>query len=116
MNLAKRKELERRLVRKLLRSAKAAGWTVAFVDDGEVRQPAKTEEEAMAAVFSVDESRIWFNKFMDARLVRCCAFIVLGNDGWDAIADHSTHPAFQSEVMDAMNAYEDKLAAEVGAA
>ena len=88
MNVEKRQEIERRIVRKLIRSMKAAGWVIARINDGggpdeDALNP--NETEAMDVVFAVDEATIYFAKGTCVRH----ALIVLGNDGWDCIADHS---------------------------
>jgi len=110
MTLEKRMELERRVVRKLIRVAKEHGWTCVAVDDGEERVRCDGEAEAMDAVFAVDESVMRF-KHADHKATHC-AVIVLGNDGWDAIADWSVGDGW-ADVMEAMDAYTDKLCEEV---
>lgn len=85
MNVEQRQAVERKVVRHLVRAMKARGWQAAAVNDGEEVVKCKTEKDVMDAVFSVDESHIRFVK--DG--IRRTAFIVLGNDGWDAICDHS---------------------------
>lgn len=93
MNAEKRQEIERKIVRKLIRSMKAAGWVIARINDGgepdeDTIKP--NETEAMDCVFSVDESTIYFKKKAgtgDGVTHTVC--IVLGNDGYDCIADHS---------------------------
>lgn len=49
-----------------------------------------TEDEVMDTVFSVDESTICFKKGK----MSCFAYIVLGNDGYDCIADNSCSGEF----------------------
>ena len=79
--------IERRLVEKLIEVAQAHGYALTKVYDGEERVKVATKNEAMAAVFSVDESVIYFKHPDEPK--GHCAVIVLGNDGWDAIADQS---------------------------
>lgn len=87
MDTTARQATERKVVRHLIRTAKAHGYAVTKVWDGEELQITKTETSAMDAVFAVDESRMYF-KHPD-EIKDHCAEIVLGNDGWDAIADSS---------------------------
>lgn len=107
--LDKRMAMERDVVAKLIQTAIAAGWTLRGVDDGEEFIATDTEAEAMEHVFSVDESTIFFKKLIDGKKIGCSCFIVLGNDGWDCIADHSVQAAFNAEVTDVMDAYTDAL-------
>ena len=87
MNVQKRQEIERKVVCHLIRTMKENGWIAYAVNDGEEVVKCSTETEVINNVFDVDESSIYFRKegFEEA----CSAYIVLGNDGWDAIADHS---------------------------
>lgn len=87
MEVSQRMALERKVVRHLIRTAKAHGYAVTKVWDGGEMVRVKNETEAMNAVFSVDESRIYFKHPAEDK--GHCACIVLGNDGWDAIADAS---------------------------
>jgi DNA-binding transcriptional regulator LsrR (DeoR family) len=88
--IEKRIEIERRIVRHLIREAKKAGWIAVAVDGGDEVIPVFGETETMDAVFAVDEATIFFWKTPegDKRRTRS-ALIVLGNDGYDCIADHS---------------------------
>lgn len=85
--IEKRQEVERKVVRHLIRTMKEKGWNAYKVNDGEEIVKTSTESEVMDAVFSVDESWIRFKK--DGVQGHRTAYIVLGNDGWDAICDHS---------------------------
>jgi hypothetical protein len=107
--LENRMAMERRVVRKLLAIARKAGWLCATVNDGERYVICLTHKHIMETVFSVDESGMRFVKTVDGRVIRQSVSIVLGNDGYDAIADHSTHPLFLAEVMEPMDEYTNKL-------
>lgn len=117
MNVEKRMEIERRVVRHLIRSMKAAGWRVFEVDDGDVTK-VSTENEAMEALFAVDEAHIFFLKETRAGTLRRTAYIVLGNDGWDCICDHSRSNAgiaeddFEKVMEEVVNPYCDKICLE----
>ena len=101
-----RMDMERNVVSKLLQVAKAHGYAVVKVDDGEEVHKVTTDEQAMDAVFAVDEATIRF-KHPDEPKTHC-AVIVLGNDGWDAIADASVGEKWDA-VMEEMNQYTDTL-------
>lgn len=101
--------MEKRLVAKLLEVAKAHGYECVAVDDGEERIPVDSDADAMEAVFAVDESCVYF--IHPQEKARHVAFIVLGNDGWDAIADCSTGGKWDA-VMAEMNDFSDKLCEE----
>ncbi len=89
-NTEKRQEIERKVVRHLIRTMKSEGWNAINVFDGEETVPTKNEADVLDNVFGVDESRIVFRKAVSPFLpMRRTAVIVLGNDGWDCIADHS---------------------------
>lgn len=110
MNVEKRQEIERKVVRHLIRTMKKNDWLVYYVHDGEERCQCLTEKDVMDAVFSVDESRIIFKKGTCSRT----AVIVLGNDGYDCIADHScsNHAlAYDDfgEIMDEVQEYADQF-------
>lgn len=107
MNIEKRQEIERKIVRNLIRTAKEAGFTCVKVYDGEETVKVATEKEAMDAVFSVDESRIYFKHPDDAKAH--CAVIVLGNDGWDCVADASMGDRWDP-VIEANGKYAETLA------
>lgn len=106
MNIEKRIQIERQVVRHLIRTAKKHGYDVRAVDNGEERIKVSTESEAMEHVFSVDESSISFKHPDEPK--GHVAVIVLGNDGWDAIANYSEGGLWDA-VMQESNEYTDKL-------
>lgn len=108
--LDKRMALEREVVSKLIEVAAKHGYAITKVDDGEERVKCSTPQEAIDAVFSVDESLMLF-KHPDQPKVHC-AFIVLGNDGHDAIADHSLGEGWD-DVMAEVSAFCDVKEEEV---
>jgi hypothetical protein len=99
VKIQKRIEIERKVVRNLIRTAKAHGYALHSVDDGEERHIVKTEREALEAVFAVDESRIYFKHPDEAK--RHVACIVLGNGGWDAVADASMGTRWDDAIEEA---------------
>ena len=104
--LDKRMAMERQVVRHLIRTAKTHGYSVVKVNDGEEVVKVSNETEAMDAVFSVDESTIYFRHPTEPK--NHCAVIVLGNDGWDAIADSSMGGLWDA-VQAECSAYADTL-------
>lgn len=89
MNVEKRQKIERKIIRHLIRTMKANNWNLLWVHNGEEKIQLSTETEALDHVFSVDESTIAFQKIANDSKITRSAYIVLGNDGWDCIADHS---------------------------
>jgi len=77
---------ERAAVRRLLRALTAGGWGLAGIFDGEVMERPKTEAEAMALVFNLDESSLRVRR--PGGKVHGI-LIVLGNhpDGSEVVAD-----------------------------
>ena len=115
MNIEKRQEVERKVVRHLVREMKKSGWMAINVFDGEETVPVSGETEVMDNVFAVDDSRIVFRKTVAPFApMRRTAVIVLGNDGWDCIADGSVskcelkHDDFE-KIMDEVQEYADKF-------
>lgn len=104
-----RQDIERRVVRKLIRELKKRGFHVNQVysgDEDEVK--VSTEKEIMDEVFALDTARLYF-KEEDAGSV----LLVMGNDGWDVISDWSfTEGSAFDKAMDEITAdiwsqYED---------
>ena len=90
MNVEKRQEIERIVVRHLIRTMKKHGWEAYAVDDGgDEPEKCRTEADVMELVFGVDEATIGFIKRVAPKPIMHRVLIVLGNDGWDAIADYS---------------------------
>jgi DNA-binding transcriptional regulator LsrR (DeoR family) len=97
----KRITIERMVVRKLIRTMKKFGWIAFAVNDGEEVVKCNTEREVIDNVFGVDESWIRFKRGD----LKKSAMIVLGNDGYDCIADHSVSQLPDDnfeEIMDAI--------------
>jgi hypothetical protein len=106
MNLETRQRVERQIVRNLIRTASQHGFALVAVHDGEERVPTRTEREAMDAVFAVDESKILFRH--PAEKKAHCAVIILGNDGWDCVADASMGERWDP-VIEANATYADRF-------
>ena len=105
MNTEKRIEIERKIVAFLYNAMAAAGWQVDYIFDGEdnVRYAEWTEADVLDTVFSVDEATISFVKNKGWGRMRRSAFIVLGNDGWDCINDHTcSNPSIPEDDFEAV--------------
>lgn len=87
MDLETRQKIEHDVVQYLIREAASAGFVLEAAYDGGETFKKPTEQQAMDAVFSVDESKLYFRK--EGFEKKQWAQIVLGNDGWDCIADSS---------------------------
>ena len=103
-------EIERRVVRHLIRTMAEHGWNISRIYDGgeideDVLNP--TEDEAMDTVFGVDTSMVYFTNGKAAHVVQ----IVLGNDGYDCIADYSysTTDDFEKLMTTKVDPYCDSL-------
>lgn len=105
----KRINTERKVIRHLLSVAWRHGYALTRVWNGECNEYPKTEEQALDEVFSVDECTMRF-KHPDQPKSHC-AVIVLGNSGWDCIADCSEGEGWD-QVMSVMTAYCDRLEAK----
>jgi hypothetical protein len=90
MNLEKRMEMERKAVRNLVREMKKAGWMPVNVFDGDENVAVSNESDVMENVFAVDEANIVFRKAIVPFIpMRRTVVVVLGNDGYDCLADCS---------------------------
>lgn len=88
-------DLEHELVAFLFKTARAAGFIPIKVWDGE--ETIRGADRALIdAIFSVDESSAYF-KHPDQDSAHV-AFIVLGNDGYDAICDNSVGPGWDEVI------------------
>jgi hypothetical protein len=101
--------IEKKVVRFLCREARRQGWEINYVNDGGERVKCKGEVDVIDAVFSVDESWVRFKKpGPEGVVLGGAVYIVLGNDGWDAIADSSMSEEWD-KVMDPVWKYCEAL-------
>ena len=89
LTVEQRLEIERKIISFLYAAMLKGGWTVSHVWDGGEAIRCPSEAEVLDTVFSVDESAIVFKKTVNGIPMRRTAQIILGNDGYDCIADHS---------------------------
>ena len=105
-DIAKRIATEKKVVSKLIDRARAHGFMPLKVYDGEERVKTPTKSQMMEVIFGLDESVAYFRREGD--LKAHCAVIILGNDGWDAIADASMGDGWD-EVIEEVSAYAEEL-------
>lgn len=91
MNTEQRIEVERKIVAFLYNAMAAAGWQVDYIFDGgdNVRYAEWTEANVLDTVFSGDEATISFAKSTGRGRIRRGVDIILGNDGWNCVNNHS---------------------------
>lgn len=87
---------ERAVIANLIDYLAEAGYAVRAASDGEQRHKVSDMKAAMEVIFSVDEAWLFVKHPDQAR--GQTIFIVLGNDGWDCVADYSTADGFD-EIM-----------------
>ncbi len=81
----RRRALELRIVRGLIRSLKKHGWKPVYVYDGGDEVVTPTEAKALDAVFAVDDARLYFRN--DGG--RTYGVLLIGGNGEDIISDWS---------------------------
>lgn len=86
-----RKEVEIEIIRRLVQDSMDAGYRIGVDDGGGEKNPALAPttrvDEVMAALFSVDEDRLFY---VDEEGKRAgWVLLVHGNCGWDVIADYT---------------------------
>jgi len=106
--LEKRMTDERAVISKLIQTAQAAGFALTKVNDSEEIIRVSTEAQAMDAVFSVDESQLYFKH--PGHTKGHSVWIVLGNSGPECIADCSEGDGWDT-VMQEVSAYCDAIEA-----
>ena len=108
---------EKMIVRYLCEQAIASGFQIHGVDDGEGFDSTNNADGVIDAVFAVDDAAIRFR--INGR--RYTVLIVLGNDGWDCVADHSVgnektpEGVAWNQLMQRVNAYSDTIEKTMGA-
>ena len=101
MNITTRVEIERAIVKRIVRSAFAAGYSVT-VHDGDAISLVRSRSLSgvMAAVMTTDEDTLIFrDKETEARIGQVS--LVYGNCGWDVISDHTDSKVMESMLADA---------------
>lgn len=106
MSKPTRQELERWVVDHLVCAAATYGFAPTRVWDGGDWVKTPTRAEVMDAVFAVDTCHVYFRHPDNDKAH--CVVIVLGNDGWDTIADCSQGEKWD-DVMKQCDEYADML-------
>jgi len=90
MNIQERQAIEKRIAKRLIMDALAAGYEVA-VDDGQDHfGPYKHTAEVLDRMFTVDEEHlIIYSRLGPDIFRRGSVWFIYGNDGHDVIADYS---------------------------
>ena len=84
-----------KVVRRMIRELKKAGWRVCAVDDGEGNIPVITERDAMDAVFGVEYATV---KFIKGGKIE--AVLVIPCNEEDAISDFTLNTKEFEAAMD----------------
>lgn len=91
--------VEHAIVRALIRQLKAAGWEARYVYNGEDRTYLRTENQALEAVFAVNDVNLYFIKDKARHWVR----LIAGN-GEDIISDWSYSAQCKDDFDDRLEA------------
>lgn len=105
MNIEKRRQIERRIARRVVKDGLAAGYKIGVDNGGDEFElpPSGNGTAILNAMFATDEEYLVF--YMDGERVGSVYF-VYGNDGWDVITDYST---CLEEVLKGANDLADRL-------
>lgn len=110
MNTQQRVEIERQIVRHLIREAKKDEWVCRIVDIGDGEEPVETEAETMDEAFAGDDAYLFFCKVIDGKELTCWVYILQGNDGYTVISNYlSTDQGGWNGLMDTVLDYANKL-------
>lgn len=82
------------------------GLTPVKVDNGDGWEPVKDISEAVEEICAVDEAYVAFAP--DENGKKPWAFIVLGNEPFESIADYSVHPALDKACDEFLEEWEGK--------
>lgn len=104
MNVKQRLAIERAIIKHLIETMAAHGWTLHHVFDGEEDVHVSSVDAALDAVFSVDDSTLVFE---NDRHRRHWVLLILGN-GYDVISDYSYDESFEA-AMAVSTAYVESL-------
>jgi hypothetical protein len=100
-----RRRIERRIVRRIVTDALAAGYLISVHDGEEIALDRSTDARAiMASLFTTDEDTLLLARPGDplGGWVR----LIYGNDGWDVVNDYTTN---LDDLMVGANKAADKL-------
>ena len=97
------RKIEEQVTRKLLLTAKEAGWPCIGYDNGEGFEKDSDYESILDMCFNVDEITLVF--LSPDKKKRAAVFLVYGNEGWDLISDNTIVEGFEELVMEKMSDY-----------
>ena len=105
MNVKTRQQIEKRIARKFLRTALAAGYAISLDNggDGFEFENSTNFDHIITEMFATDDERLYLSK--DGRRVGWVLF-VYGNSGYDVISDYTTN---LEELMPEVEKLSDKL-------
>jgi len=83
----RRYEVERDIIRATIIEAIGQGWTLHSVSHGGGTLTTQNSRLAVDAACECDEAHVFFTRPGDEK--RAWFFVVLGNSGWDVIADYT---------------------------
>ena len=92
-------------VRSLLRTCKKHGLTPVSVDNGDGWVETATTAQAVAEIVATDESHVRLTHTDGSRVT---AYIVLGNEPAELVADYTIHPALDAATDEHYNNWEGK--------
>jgi len=105
MNVKTRQSIEKRIARKFVRIALAAGFAISLDNGGDdfEFENSTNFRHIIGEMFATDDERLYLSK--DGN--RCgWVWFVYGNDGWDVICDYTTN---LEELMPEVEKLSDKL-------
>ena len=106
MNISTRQMIEKGIAKRVVRAAIEAGFMVSLFNGGDwVVTKSRKLSEVVGAMFTVDEESLMI--YADGRAVGVVQF-VYGNDGYDAIADHTATIEMETLLSDA-NKYAESM-------
>jgi hypothetical protein len=92
MSVKLRQELERKIVRAIVKQALAIGGTVSVYDSEEwTVKKSDSMADIMGAIMTTDEDMLRIYNGSGERIGD--VFLIYGNDGWDVISDHTDSAA-----------------------
>lgn len=100
-----RMKIERRVVWNLFEHLKAAGFGIIGINDGDDITKLTDPKQCMELIFNLDECWLTFRK---PGFTHHVVYIVLGNDGYDCIADWN----YSADDRDGFNAAMDAFDGE----
>lgn len=101
MNISsdRRADMEKAIVNCMFDAAFKNEWLIVGIDAGDGLEFDSNRQSVFNYIFDVDSCTVVFKKSLPEKRMTCSVVFVLGNDGYDCIADHSMQKDFVAEVM-----------------